>query len=43
MYLEMSDVATYNMWYEKNKKDLEDPWNFKSSTGLKFDYIKVGD
>ena len=43
MYLEMNDVMTYNLWYERNKEDLENPWNFKSSTRLKFDYIKVGD
>jgi hypothetical protein len=43
MYLEMNDVMTYNLWYEKNKEDLEDPWNFKSAAGCEFDYIKVGD
>lgn len=43
MYLEMNDVMTYNLWYEKNKDDLEDPWNFKSAAGYKFDYINVGD
>ena len=43
MYLEMHDVRTYNLWYERNKEDLEDPWNFKSAAGCEFDYIKVGD
>ena len=43
MYLEMNDVMTYNLWYEKNKDDLEDPWNFKSAAGCEFDYIKIGD
>jgi hypothetical protein len=42
-YLEMTDVMEYNLWYEKNKDDLENPWNFKSSAGCEFDYIKVGD
>jgi hypothetical protein len=42
-YLEMTDVMEYNLWYEKNKEDLEDPWNFKSAAGCEFDYIKVGD
>lgn len=40
-YLEMNDVMTYNLWYEKNKEDLENPWNFKSAAGCEFDYIKV--
>ena len=43
MYLEMNDVMTYNLWYEKNKEDLENPWNFKSAACCEFDYIKVGD
>ena len=43
MYLEMTDVMTYNLWYEQNKEDLENPWNFKSAAGCEFDYIKVGD
>lgn len=42
-YLEITDVMTYNLWYEKNKEELEDPWNFKSAAGCEFDYIKVGD
>ena len=40
-YLEMNDVMTYNLWYEKNKADLENPWNFKSAAGCEFDYIKI--
>ena len=43
LYLEMNDVAVYNMWYERNKDDLENPWNFKNAAGCKFDYIKIGD
>ena len=42
-YLEMTDVMTYNLWYERNKEDLEDPWSFKSVARCEFDYIKVGD
>jgi NADH:ubiquinone oxidoreductase subunit 4 (subunit M) len=40
-YLRLNDVMTYNLWYEKNKEDLENPWNFKSSAGCEFDYIKI--
>lgn len=43
MYLEMNDVMAYNLWYEKNNEDLENPWSFKSAAGCEFDYIKVGD
>ena len=43
MGLEMNDVMTYNLWYSKNKEDLENPWNFKSAAGCEFDYIKIGD
>jgi hypothetical protein len=41
--LRLDDVMTYNLWYEKNKADLENPWNFKSAAGCEFDYIKIGD
>ena len=43
MYLEMNDVMTYNLWYERNKEDLENPWNLKNAAGREFDYIKIGD
>ena len=43
MYLEMNDVMTYNLWYERNKEDLENPWNLKNAAGCEFDYIKIGD
>lgn len=42
-YLEMNDVMDYNLWYSRNKEDLENPWNFKSAAGCEFDYIKIGD
>lgn len=42
-YLETHDVMAYNLWYEQNKADIENPWNFKSVLGCEFDYIKVGD
>jgi hypothetical protein len=41
MYLEMTDVMTYNLWYAENKEDLENPWNFKSAAGCEFDYIRI--
>ena len=41
MYLEMNDVMTYNLLYERNKADLENPWNFKNAAGYEFDYIKI--
>lgn len=40
-YLEMTDVMTYNLWYERNKADLENPWNFKSAAGCEFGYIEI--
>ena len=40
-YLEMTDVMTYNLWYERNKEDIENPWNFKSVAECEFDYIKI--
>ena len=40
-YIEMNDVMTYNLWYELNKEDLENPWNLKSAAGREFDYIKI--
>ena len=40
-YLEMTDVYTYNLWFERNKADLENPWNLKNAAGCEFDYIKI--
>ena len=38
------DVMTYNLWYERNKSDLENEWTFKgtSSYAKEFDYIVIG-
>ena len=38
------DVMTYNLWYERNKSDLENEWSFKGSSGYakEFDYIIIG-
>ncbi len=38
------DVMTYNLWYERNKSDLENDWSFKGSSGYakEFDYIVIG-
>lgn len=38
------DVMTYNLWYERNKSDLENEWSFKGSSNYakKFDYIVIG-
>lgn len=43
-YKVADDVMTYNLWYEKNKEDLENEWSPKgtSSYAKKFDYIKIG-
>lgn len=37
------DVMTYNLWYERNKSDLENEWSFKGSSGYakEFDYIEL--
>lgn len=39
-----TDVMTYNLWYEKNKSDLENEWSFKGSSDYakEFDYIVIG-
>jgi type II secretory pathway pseudopilin PulG len=38
------DVMTYNLWYERNKSDLENEWSFKgtSTYAKEFDYIVIG-
>jgi hypothetical protein len=40
-----NDVTTYNLWYERNKSDLENPWTLKgtSSYAKEFNYIVIGD
>ena len=43
-YKVADDVLTYNLWYERNKVDLEDEWTLKgtSSYAKEFDYIIIG-
>lgn len=43
-YKVADDVMTYNLWYEKNKSDLENEWSFKGSSNYakEFDYIVIG-
>ena len=43
-YKVFDDVMTYNLWYERNKYDLENEWTFKgtSSYAKEFDYIVIG-
>lgn len=43
-YKVVDDVMTYNLWYERNKSDLENEWTFKgtSSYAKEFDYIVIG-
>lgn len=38
------DVMTYNLWYERNKSDLENEWSFKGTSAYakEFDYIVIG-
>jgi hypothetical protein len=38
------DVMTYNLWYERNKSDLENEWSLKGSSDYakEFDYIVIG-
>ena len=38
------DVMTYNLWYERNKSDLENEWTPKgtSTYAKEFDYIIIG-
>lgn len=39
-----NDVMTYNLWYERNKSDLENEWTLKGSSSYakEFDYIVIG-
>jgi type II secretory pathway pseudopilin PulG len=43
-YKVRDDVMTYNLWYERNKSDLENEWSFKgtSTYAKEFDYIVIG-
>ena len=43
-YKVSTDVMTYNLWYERNKSDLENEWSFKGSSDYakEFDYIIIG-
>lgn len=38
------DVMTYNLWYERNKSDLENEWTPKGTSyyAKEFDYIVIG-
>ena len=38
------EVITYNLWYERNKSDLENVWTPKGSSNYakEFDYIVIG-
>ena len=38
------DVMTYNLWYERNKSDLENEWSWKGTSDYakEFDYIIIG-
>ena len=38
------DVMTYNLWYERNKSDLENEWTLKGTSAYakEFDYIVIG-
>jgi hypothetical protein len=43
-YKVQDDVMTYNLWYERNKSDLENEWSFKgtSTYAKEFDYLVIG-
>ena len=43
-YKVSTDVMTYNLWYERNKSDLENEWTFKGTSDYakEFDYIVIG-
>ena len=43
-YKVSTDVMTYNLWYERNKSDLENEWSFKGTSeyAKEFDYIVIG-
>jgi hypothetical protein len=38
------DVMTYNLWYERNKSDLDNPWTLKGTSDYakEFNYIVIG-
>lgn len=38
------DVMTYNLWYERNKSDLENEWTLKGTSNYakEFDYLVIG-
>lgn len=42
-YLEMTDIITYNLWYDTYKDDLNNEWHLwgTSSYAKKMDYIEV--
>ena len=44
-YKVRDDVMTYNLWYERNKSDLENEWTPKGTSAYakEFDYIVIGD
>jgi hypothetical protein len=43
-YKVADDVMTYNLWYERNKSDLDNPWTFKGTSdhAKEFNYILIG-
>jgi hypothetical protein len=43
-YKVQDDVMTYNLWYERNKSDLETEWSLKgtSTYAKEFDYTVIG-
>jgi hypothetical protein len=43
-YKVSADVMTYNLWYERNKSDLENEWSFKGTSiyAKEFDYLVIG-
>ena len=43
-YKVSTDVMTYNLWYERNKSDLENEWSWKGTSDYakEFDYIVIG-
>ena len=43
-YKVRDDVMTYNLWFERNKSDLENEWTPKGTSAYakEFDYIVIG-
>ena len=43
-YKVSTDVMTYNLWYNRNKSDLENEWTPKGTSAYakEFDYIVIG-